>query len=191
MLANIPEIADLRDQTGEGIVVELQAFPQRMRVNLKRLFIMPSRESLVIEPNISEEEIFPIISSLGTNIVNILPHTPIIAIGHNFSFNLDSDEEFNLDYSENNKIIADAVSASLDSVPGNISNLAKTSFAPEGKRYQLNITTESNPEKRKLLLNFHHDVKKTSIEDIQRIIESFPDNYRLSEQIKDALIGLG
>lgn len=188
LVQNIPEIASLKEQIKEEPVVELQVFPQRLRVNLKKLAIMPFRETLIIEPCCDEEEIFASIGNIGKSILNKLPHTPIKAIGHNFSFVLDSDERLSVEYSKENDSIASKISNVLNCNVVETSCQIKSLFQLDGKSFQLNVTTEASTVGKKLSFNFHYEISNLTLKEITRIIGSYPENYKLSEKLLNMMI---
>jgi len=175
-------------QVGNDPVVEFQVFPQRMRVNLHKLAIIPAREILIIEPCKSDDDIFHTIEAVGKSILNKLPHTPIRAIGHNFVFTLDTEESFSVEYSDQNNTLSENVSEALDCKVTDSTSQVKSTFELENTNYQLNVTIEPSPEGKKLSVNFHHPITNKSKDNITEIIESFADNFELSKKILNTMV---
>lgn len=188
LVQNIPEIASLKGQVKEEPVVEFQVFPQRLRVNLKTLAISPFRETLIIEPCSDEEEIFELIGNIGKSILDKLPHTPLKSIGHNFSFVLDSEDKFFVEYSKENDRVKSKISDALKCEITEASCQVKSLFQLEGEDFQLNVTTESSPVGKKMSFNFHYEISNLPLDRITTIVGSYSKNYGISKDLLKIMI---
>ena len=170
--------------------LEMMVFPFHVRVVFEDFFIKPSQESLTIEPRRDEPEIFKKISKISGEIYSQLQHTPIMGVGHNFTFILDAEEVFisshtSLDETVKNNL-PDELSATLE--PDMASHL-RYSLNFTDKGYTLNLTFDNAEDgTRRLNFNFHYNLENKPPEEVSQVLASFSENYTIAEKVKDAMI---
>jgi len=82
------------------------------RMDYEHVLIDPNNGRLVFIPKTLDETTMRYIADLASGVHDLLKHTPIVAAGCNFVFDLDSEESFTLDDVERNHEIADLYSES-------------------------------------------------------------------------------
>jgi|GEM_PF-2103481 len=75
---------------GEGVQIQAEQFllmpGQSPRFTLSGIKYSPSRNRLIIQPTAITEENFALAQRAAFRILNLLPHTPVAAVGQNFEF---------------------------------------------------------------------------------------------------------
>lgn len=155
----------------------------RIQFKIKDILIEPVKGRLLITPIKRNKKIFTFISKLSYGIVDKLPHTPIEAVGHNFTYKLENKQHFLLDqfiaHSKQNKFYTEC------SLPNFIRSQIKHSFSyPD---YRLNISYDNEKDINTISFNYHYDVSIT--EKTLKAIKELPDNYVRSKELMSKLIG--
>ncbi|MCP4137354.1 MAG: hypothetical protein GY754_40680 [bacterium] len=149
--------------------------------HIDNIKIIPSANRLIFVAKSGEEPTYKKIKALATGIIELLPHTPIISVGHNIAYNIQD---------HNIKIFTDAIlnnennfyETNLDQelVARNI----KHSIAAE--KHLLNIEYKIEREIKIINLNFHYDIN--SFEMLIQSINSFEENVQYSNTIIKKLV---
>ena len=164
------------------IPLQLSLKMNEFKFEINDMIINPSPQRLLIIAQKETVECYDKISDLSKKIHNKLPHTPIIAIGHNIKYELETENfilfddtcinNFNEFYDQNIK------SSTINS------QQIKHSLSYEN--HILNITYDISKNKKYLSFNYHYDIKnKMKILDF---LSEFSDNLAYSEKIYKKLV---
>lgn len=165
--------------------IDLYGLLGNIRLRMGDLYIMPTREKLVIGAAKEDENIQKIIGKVALDIYKNLSHTPIRAIGNNFAFELDDKEQFAID-SSFSAIDSEEIYSKLGFTIRSEASLKHT-VEDETKNLRLNVSYEYFKEKRRLILNYHYAVD--GIKDkITFALDQYFDDYKKSLEVKDTLI---
>ena len=83
---------------GTSIPMELAVGPaMSVRAKIADLYFIPSSDKLIINPSKEDEELFKLADTAINTLYNTLPYTPIEAIGYNFLYELEENEDFAVD----------------------------------------------------------------------------------------------
>lgn len=171
-------------KTREEIPIEVSiGIPQNIRFRVHGVIVQPTsnRLDLIAEEELSET--YDLIARMATSIVERLPHTPIRAVGHNLSFDLEEGERF--------KAIP---GTDLDSVQeqyrridgGNVVNAIQVKHAVESSSFTLNVTYALTRKTLVLDLNYHYPVIEGV--DVAGILNEFPDNIHAGNELAQHLV---
>jgi hypothetical protein len=126
------------------------------------------------------------IQKLCSSIIKKLPHTPIIAIGHNFSFKFES-ESLKIHSLFDNPSQNDIISSLEIDCP--IEKRFMCAFA--FPKYKLNIFIINKKDEglnyTDVSFNFHYQINKRDL--ITEAISSFSENYQKSKELYSKLVG--
>ena len=148
-------------------------------------YIMPSSDKLVFTPIKPDEGVFKIIEETSLSIFQNLKHTPIVAIGTNFTFQLDKSEKLDPlgDYG-----VTDLLEkySSLGLTYQNEASL-KHVVVNDADKYKLNISYDLSEDNQSLALNYHYDVNLIQ-DDIEFALKQYVNNYRHALEVSKLLI---
>ena len=171
-------------KTDEKIPIEVSiGTPQNIRFRVHGVIVQPTSNRLDLIAEGESSQTYDLIARMATSIVERLPHTPIRAVGHNLSFDLDDGERFS------------AVSGTdLDSVQeqyrgiggGDAVNEIQVKHAVESSRYTLNVTYGLTRENLVLDLNYHYPIVEGV--DLAGILKEFPDNIHAGNELAEHLV---
>ena len=173
-------------------MLEFQFFPQQMRIGLGHLFIFPSPERLAITINTDDPEVFDTIGAIAEQIYQKLPHTPIKAIGHNFSFILDKAESFKdgVCFEAGNNIASSINLALPDADTQLIKNNLQSSFKISDQSYILNVSQyySGKPDEDSVSFNFHYVTDDYDQERYVKTLLAFSKNHEQAKKFKDQVL---
>jgi hypothetical protein len=152
-----------------------------IRMVYPNVTIDPNNGRLVFIPKELNEEILKYIADLSSGIRTKLEHTPLIAAGSNFVFQLDENEIFTLDEIEQDQQILELYKELKD--PGNIvSKTIKHAFSLQN--YSINVTYEYVGRDKKLAINFDYQ----GANPMKRAAEGLVSNYHRALELSGTLI---
>ncbi len=158
----------------------------KIRAKIKDLFFIPTPEKLIINPSKEEEELFKLADKAASTLYDTLSYTPIAAIGHNFSYELEENEAFSIDINfgaVNFKDIYNEISAS----PDNSSFIQHSLYINDDTDVVLNLSCKIIDGKRYLSMNYHYQVNNNN-EKIRNGLSKFHKNYIHSKITNSKLI---
>lgn len=169
---------------GTEIPVEVSVGPFTVfKANIKDLFIVPKPNKLVVNPAREDDKLFELADQMVLKLYDLLPYTPVEAIGHNFTYELDDSEKFSIGsgfVSSGYEDIYKTIGAS----PGADSRLQHSVLLKEGTA--LNLAFIQSQETRAIHMNYHYEGKVS--EKIRFALGRFYEDYRHSKSIETALI---
>ena len=179
---DLPQDAQLPLELSGGIL----GIPTYFRAQIKGLYIIPTAEKFIINPSKEEEGLFELADIAVSKLYDILPHTPILALGHNFSYEIEGDEAFSLDF--------DLSASRWEKTYKNIGAspapeaLIQHSLNLSGDPFViLNVSFKIIGEKKFLNLNYHYQVDNDS-DKIKNALSKFHQNYKHTKLISATLI---
>ena len=156
-----------------------------IRAKIRDLFFVPTAEKLIINPSKEEEELFQIADTAASALYETLPYTPITAIGHNFSYELEESETFSLTigFSASNceEMYKDIAK------PGNNSLVQHSLFLSKDSYVVLNLSFKIIDDKKIISMNYHYQVNNDNNR-IKHALGKFNQNYQHSKIITSQLI---
>lgn len=178
----------------ESPIVQAQypTFPIPIRLEYENLYIMPEQASLVLRPKNETSEAMKSIKIVSQEILKLLPHTPISAIGHNFSYTLESNELFKQVELELDKNLKESITSHGDLVFEQI-DYTKKSFGLKfaDKSYDLNLSFINNIISKTLQINFnyHYNMAGKPPENLLETLSKFVENFECSGNIVSNSVG--
>ncbi|OGJ90701.1 MAG: hypothetical protein A2487_15300 [Candidatus Raymondbacteria bacterium RifOxyC12_full_50_8] len=133
----------------------------------------PRKGSLIFTPKKEGDAIFSFISQLALGIYDKLPHTPILAVGHNFVFHLEDKEHFALENElggQKRNIYKGIVDQEVDFM-----QIKHTFSFPTN---QLNLIYDLKASNKSLAMNYHYAVSKKDT--VTSAINELKNNYLAS-----------
>ena len=157
--------------------------PFSLKYNLKKIELQASTNKLALTTLEESKSSYVDLTKLATDILDRLPHTPIIAIGHNICFALKEKEKFKFKEANDKEHAAEFyLKAGL--VGGvDMQNISHT--IPQ-ENYLINLTYSINNKQKTLLFNYHYEV--TNEIKTKSFIEQFTINIDNSIKITESLI---
>ncbi len=157
-----------------------------VRALLSELFFMPTNDTFLINPSKENNSLFSLADKAATKLYSTLPHTPIIAIGYNFSYELEGNETFNFKPDFN----LSRLERTYNDIKGKALSNSTIKHSLSLDNYQhlnLNLSFHSLEEKLFLLMNYHYqaDNNKTVINEA---LGKFHEFYEHSKLISSKLI---
>jgi len=148
-----------------------------MRFDIKSIYFEPNNSYLRFVPKQLNEETLDFISNLNLGIQTKLQYTPVVSAGCNFVFNLDENEEFNI---ENLNILEESNPA-YDKFGLEALVEKKTQHTFSFPNYQLNIIYKIDVNNKSIQYNYHYD-RTSQVELIK--------HYSFSENLNKTLLRL-
>lgn len=169
-------------KVADDIPVEIGINIRDIRFTIKDLLINPSPNRLVVSPKAETQECCENLILLLRGIVEKLNHTPIDAIGSNFSYVLDKSEEVT-------PVKDDA--ERLDSFYAKTGKKFSGNFVSQHvlveKDMQINVFYEISPSARIVKFNYHRDTSHQ--DEIVGFITDFPNQKKDSLNLLNNLLG--
>jgi hypothetical protein len=151
------------------------------RMSYPKVSIDPNNGRLIFIPKELSEESMKYIAELGLGIQGKLEHTPIVASGSNFVYQLEAGESFTLDEIEQEQQIA-GLYKNLNEQGKIISKSIRHTFSL--KDYSVNITYDYSGSDRLLRVNFDYQ----GAEPMKRAAEGLVANFKYSLDLQKQLI---
>jgi hypothetical protein len=160
-----------------------------IRAKIRDLFFIPTAEKLIINPSKEKEELFQLADTAASALYETLPYTPITAIGHNFSYELEESETFSLsiDFSVSN---CEELYKNIDVKTGNNSLVQHSLFLSKDSYVVLNLSFKIIDDKKIISMNYHYLVNNDNNR-IKHALGKFNQNYQHSKIITSQLITNG
>ena len=166
-----------------GLVFELP------RYSLEGVTYSVRPDSLVLAPNSSDNDGLQKVETTVANIVDVLAHTPITGIGHNFEFR-DAEAELahGAVFSESRQDLADVMPDGWQATTAEI----VSSFKKADETVHVNIRRQWDGRIVSVKFNFHHPV--TSISQARRVLggdgyNRMAENLALAKELINVLYG--
>lgn len=149
------------------------------RMSYPKVFIDPNNGRLVFIPKDFSEETFTYISELSLSVYSKLEHTPVLAAGSNFVFQLEIGEIFAIDESE-----SDISNLYYGFIEQNqiVSKLIRHTLST--KDCSINITYDYLGNDRFLRINFDYQ----GVDPLKRAAERIVSDYKTSLELKQQLV---
>lgn len=159
--------------------------PHVLKVRIDNLNFTVSNDRVVISPTHAGDETLKKLNSIADKLFSKLPYTPITAIGHNYTYELEDNEEFLLGVNFSSKDYSQLYKG-IDANITNESELKHSVKLNSDTDLILNIKYKIDLKKY-INLNFHYqvDLKKNIVENN---INKFYNNYLKSKEILNSLI---
>ncbi|MCK5506162.1 MAG: hypothetical protein KAJ10_13440, partial [Thermodesulfovibrionia bacterium] len=157
-----------------------------VRAKIADLFFVPASDRLIINPSREEEALFKLTDQAIENLFEVLPHTPIEAIGYNFLYSLDDDEDFAIDvkFEASNY---DALFKKFNASAGQESVVQHSLVILDDSYVVLNLQMKILGKKKLLVFNYHYQAKNDKAR-IKQAINKFYKNHRHSQDSLSSLI---
>lgn len=179
---DLPQDAQMPMELSGGIL----GIPTYFRAQIKGLYIIPTAEKFIINPSKEEEALFELTDIAVSKLYNILPHTPILALGHNFSYEIEGDEVFSLDF-DFSAYHWGKIYKNIEASPASEALIQHSLYLMGDPYVILNISFKIAGEKKFLNLNYHYQVDNDS-DKIKNALGKFRQNYKHSKLISITLI---
>ena len=150
------------------------------RFTIDNILIQPTSRSLILFAEKLEEKLYKKISGLASGIVDKLPHTPIIAIGHNIAYYSKKVNFFN--YSK----LDDLQEEYKKKITTGVINSQQIKHSIEFEDHVLNLSFNINRKKCFIDFNYHYPIK--SISNKTEIINKFKENIIHSKSLLKELM---
>lgn len=157
-----------------------------IRAKIEELFFITTAEKLLINPSKEEDELFKLADTAASDLYKTLPHTPIEAIGHNFSYTLEEDEAFPIDLDSQFSNCKDSYK-NIDAMIGPTSSIKQALLLKDDAHVILYITYTITKEKSILSMNYHYKVDN-DCDKIKHALSKFFINYQHSKLTNTKLI---
>jgi hypothetical protein len=173
------EFSELIEEEEKIIAEIIFGQNQKIRYNIKKKnsIIIIENNRLMISSKLINKENLLFVVNLGLGIFKKLPHTPITAIGHNFSYEINENEDFVINQFINTKEEFNFYNEFIKS--DIIETQIKHTFYY--KDYQLNIIY--NNQKNNKNINFNFNYPTNSIDNTINAIKAFEQHYKESNQL--------
>ena len=172
---------------GTPIPMELGLGPSiSVKAKIADLIFIPSSERLLISPSKEDEEMFKGTDEAVEKIYSLLPYTPIEAVGYNFLYELEENEDFlvgiNFQASHYNEMYKD-----IGASAGSESAIQHSLALFDDAYVILNLLLKISGKKKLLSFNYHYQVNDNK-EKIKQSLNKFYKNYKHSQTVTQKLI---
>jgi len=157
-----------------------------LRTKIKDIYFMPTSEQLIINPSLEESALFKLAEEAAATLYETLPHTPVRAVGYNFSYELERKEDFLLDVGFTPSKYKDLFK-SINAKPGDALIVQFPLALEEDKDAVLNLTLKVTGVNKALSMNYHYQVDGDP-EKTKRALNKFHKNYLHSKALQSSLI---
>jgi len=180
------KVFDIKEET-YNMEISMDMF-LKTRIKIQDIYFMPTQNNLTIftSNNVKDvQESFKLIEKATKKIFELLPFTPISAIGHNFIYELGESEVFSLELHFQGANYS-ALYKKISGKPIESSLVKHTIVLDEDNLVQLNINYKTET-KRTLELNYHYKVDNNN-DKIKYSLSRYFLNYQHSQNVVDNLI---
>jgi len=180
------KVFDIKEET-YNMEISMDMF-LKTRIKIQDIYFMPTQNNLTIFPsnNVKDvKESFKLIEKATQKIFELLPFTPISAIGHNFIYELGESEVFSLELHFQGANYS-ALYKKISGKPIESSLVKHTIVLDEDNLVQLNINYKTETKKT-LELNYHYKVDDNN-DKIKYSLSRYFLNYQHSQNVVDNLI---
>ena len=180
------KVFDIKEET-YNMEISMDMF-LKTRIKIQDIYFMPTQNNLTIFPsnNVKDvQESFKLIEKATQKIFELLPFTPISAIGHNFIYELGESEVFSLELHFQGANYS-ALYKKISGKPIESSLVKHTIVLDEDNLVQLNINYKTETKKT-LELNYHYKVDDNN-DKIKYSLSRYFLNYQHSQNVVDNLI---
>ena len=166
----------------DDIPMEIGINIRDIRFTIKDIIVNPSPNRLVVSPKVETNDCYETLIALVSGIVSELEHTPIIAVGSNFSYVLDKSEDIK-------PVSGD--SERLDEYYKSIGKKFSGSFISQHvlveKDRQITVHYDISPNAKIVSFNYHQNTENH--ERINNFIQDFINQQHDSSKMLSNLIG--
>ena len=180
------KVFDIKEET-YNMEISMDMF-LKTRIKIQDIYFMPTQNNLTIftSNNVKDvQESFKLIEKATKKIFELLPFTPISAIGHNFIYELGESEVFSLELHFQGANYS-ALYKKISGKPIESSLVKHTIVLDEDNLVQLNINYKTETKKT-LELNYHYKVDNNN-DKIKYSLSRYFLNYQHSQNVVDNLI---
>ena len=180
------KVFDIKEET-YNMEISMDMF-LKTRIKIQDIYFMPTQNNLTIftSNNVKDvQESFKLIEKATKKIFELLPFTPISAIGHNFIYELGESEVFSLELHFQGANYS-ALYKKMSGKPIESSLVKHTIVLDEDNLVQLNINYKTETKKT-LELNYHYKVDNNN-DKIKYSLSRYFLNYQHSQNVVDNLI---
>jgi len=149
-----------------------------LRAKIRDIYIIPTPDRLILNPSKHNKRLLTLLMNIASRLYKTLPHTPIVAIGHNFFYELNKDEEFNLDLNFSGRFHKKNYN-NINAIPVKDSTLRHSLSLKNDKLVTLNLSYRQDNSKRSLETNYHYQVNRDD-KKIKHALRRFLINYNNS-----------
>ena len=165
------------DQTGTRIRYEIK----------DEMYFYPENGRIYANPLNESEKSIKYIENFMSKLYNLLPHTPIIALGNNFNYELETKEDYLEKFISNKSDITKFYKKFGAEFIGDYEVMKSLKFPKHDTDLILNIKFISKNNKRYLNFNYHYQIDGNSNK-IKNSIKKYFRNFKYSLKIKSKLI---
>lgn len=175
---------------GTKIPVEMEVsmgIATNFRSKINDLFFMPSPDKFIINPSKENEELFRLADSAAINLYKTLSHTPIQAIGYNFTYILDADETYTIDITNCAGTEYPEIYKKIDAIARPETNIQHSLLLGTDDSVVLNIHYNTTSNNKLIKMNYHYQVNKDA-KKIDEALGRFNSYYQHSKLMQSLLI---
>lgn len=177
----------LRLPKGTSVDMELGIGPAlSVRAKIADLYFIPSNERLIVNPSKEDEKLFQLVDKSIDDIYRTLSYTPIEAIGYNFLYELEENENFVMDV-DFEASHYDKIFATIKASAGTESVIQHSLSLSEDAHVILNLQHKISAKRKFLTINYHYQTNNDK-ERIKNSLAKFYLNYKHSKLIFSKLI---
>lgn len=187
----VKNISILKGADEPPVEVQLPDLIPRLKISFPNVVIMPEQDMVLVYPKKLSPQSFNEVQQICREIFQNLPHTPLKAIGHNFTFNLESGEELKT----NKLILDDSIKSALNKDLSSRLKEEKCSFklisslSFQDTPFDLNIHFEkSASDQYRIQFNFHCESARIEKVGPLNVIDQFTPNREIAEDMFSNLV---
>ncbi len=157
-----------------------------VRAKISDLFFVPTSDRLIVNPSREDEDLFKLADNAIENLYNILPYTPIEAIGYNFLYVMEDTEDFAIDLkfeASNYNALFKGFGASA----GSESVLQHSLVLLDDEYVVLNLQMKVSGNKKSIAFNYHYQASNDKTK-IEQALNKFYKKYKHSQDTISNLI---
>jgi hypothetical protein len=179
------EILKLPEKT--QIPIEMAIGPSiSLKASISDLFITPGSDRIIISPAREDKALFQVADKIINDLYATLPHTPITAIGYNFSYELEEGEEFAIAISFEATRFSD-VFKTFGAAAGSSSMIQHSLALYEDAYVVLNLVQKMEETKKSVAMNYHYQTNNDK-KQIENSLNKFLSSYKHSQAAISKLI---
>ncbi|KAF0143828.1 MAG: hypothetical protein FD156_2306 [Nitrospirae bacterium] len=160
------------------------------RSKINDLYFIPSNDKFIINPSKENEELFKLADFAAINLYRTLSHTPIQAIGYNFTYVLDADENYTIDIANCAGTNNSEFYKRINAIARPETNIQHSLLLGADDAAVLNVQYNITSSNKFLKMNYHYQVNKDA-KKIEKALGKFNNNYQHATLVNSALTKKG
>ena len=156
------------------------------RYQIENLYFLPAPDKLIINPVKEDDKTIKHIDKACLDLFELLPHTPITAIGNNYAYKLEENENFSLDINFETSNLKETYEI-IETVPSTSSSLKHSLTLNDDSDVILNLSYKISEKQKEIHMNYHYQVDNKT-EKIKHALCMFHKNYQHAKLIESKLI---